>query len=722
MPLTTGEAAPHPYDGSTRSRSDSELEPPQTTNHSRSLFSNDGRPPSPAEHVSPSGAPLIHKNPMTKSEIETTGTCLKSSLWNLHLLAPIMMMVTFLLGIAFSLGHHFYYTWLDGQIVLSTNRQQWALRFGNVFAFLAKVCFCSAAQIAFTQWLWRTVRREYISIRGIDAAFSLNETLLSFLNLEMLLKIRVGALLAVVIWCIPLIALVTPATLSVKAGSHQSISLANVRVPLMPQNILLNPLSATLQDDSKTALSKWVSLDISLMGIVLVALNDNSPQLAELIQSTATTGQVFNIPSPFKEGNSSYSVEFIAPKVECEESSPEVARNTTISAVISMNHTIGGSKQENPYPFNISGIDFEQLINYRGYQYYPLKMLYNSESIKYFALIPFESAADPVQETVSSLDETTYKTEKNELRVIIEDHDPVTNDVRPSSITCQLWNATWKVNVTTRDNIQTVKPTEIKLLNTVLNTLTSWTLNPNDKSWVEERRKSPTNLTQALYTSFFTGITKPLLGHIVAVTEYNTNDTQRTTTIGETVLTGSDEYVAMFQNTDSGVNNTLKETHKPLKIMIEEYAQNVTLNLMTSDYFSTTIERPVSREERVTVYTYEQKNLLIAYGAATICTLLTISMGAYAFRSNGISYNSMVSTIICTTQNPDIREVVGDRTLGCQPLAEDIAQTKLRFGIVQKRSYSHDGFDESHIGFGVEGTVSPLRAPRKISEQKLEIH
>ncbi|KAF2137402.1 uncharacterized protein K452DRAFT_301987 [Aplosporella prunicola CBS 121167] len=90
-----------------------------------------------------------------------------------------------------------------------------------------------------------------------------------------------------------------------------------------------------------------------------------------------------------------------------------------------------------------------------------------------------------------------------------------------------------------------------------------------------------------------------------------------------------------------------------------------------------------------------------------------VTIGFYALWSNGVSYNSSVSTIICTTQNPDIKQIIADRTLGSQPLAEDIAKTKLRFGIVQQHSGTDSTPDGSggRIGFGVEGTVTPL--PRK---------
>jgi hypothetical protein len=75
----------------------------------------------------PGAEPLMYAKSTTK---DTTADSNREAFntRSLHLVAPVLMITTFLFGIAFSLGHHFYYLWLDGQIVRSTNHQQWALR------------------------------------------------------------------------------------------------------------------------------------------------------------------------------------------------------------------------------------------------------------------------------------------------------------------------------------------------------------------------------------------------------------------------------------------------------------------------------------------------------------------------------------------------------------------------------------------------------------------
>jgi hypothetical protein len=161
--------------------------------------------------------------------------------------------------------------------------------------------------------------------------------------------------------------------------------------------------------------------------------------------------------------------------------------------------------------------------------------------------------------------------------------------------------------------------------------------------------------------------------------------------------------------------------------------------MSTNRLFSTQILRNISRVDQITVYTYEPRNLLLAYGIATLSSLSVLIFGLYAFLSNGVSYSSSVSAIIRTTQNPDvssperhqnpsptrtgtdpfeqIMHVIGPQTLGSQPLPENIANTRLRFGMVQHNDSVRELPEDStsrrieHIGFGIEGSVTSLRRP-----------
>lgn len=90
-------------------------------------------------------------------------------------------------------------------------------------------------------------------------------------------------------------------------------------------------------------------------------------------------------------------------------------------------------------------------------------------------------------------------------------------------------------------------------------------------------------------------------------------------------------------------------------------------------------------------------------------TLLSVLLGWSAYISNDVSYDFTVSSIIGTSQTPDLEHLFRRQTLGAQPLDPQIAKTKLRFGtVVPKFSESSAGQPDRRAAFGLEGTVSEL--------------
>ncbi|KAF2137403.1 uncharacterized protein K452DRAFT_341160 [Aplosporella prunicola CBS 121167] len=545
-----------------------------TAGRSSSQLLNDDVSRDNAQHAfteapEPVAEPLIHES-SASSNAAVESDHKASQAPKLGLVAPISMAVAFVAGIAFSAGHHFYYSWLDGQVVGSTDTQQYSLRFGNAFVFLAKCCFCASANVAFTQWLWRALRQKYISTKGLDAAFSANETLLSFFDLDMLSKVKIGAILAAATWCIPLIALVTPATLS-------GFVVAPVPMPLFPQYLPLNSTGFNGLDSSPQLL-RWTTMQrIAALMLAEQYITDISPRFGKLILSTATTGQQFAISQPFSNANSNYLVDFYAPRIKCDKSSADVAYNMTVAAARYQPGSGYGY-------YNTSKMNFTKLEYFQSdFGYY--------RQIGYFAIIPFRDVfnVNKISNTkeeglwikTSNIKEEEFgfnSGESNELNIVIRDHDPDTNATVPKFITCQLWNASWTVNITFRDNVQNVQVMGVELLNRTTLQLRSW--DPSLPSSLGY------NMNQALYTAYFLGIAKNLLGYIIGIMSpprgtflsYGSD-------IQKTVLAGSTEYVAMMRNKGDEWNVSLQESHKPLAAMIEEFSQNVTLNMMADNYF-----------------------------------------------------------------------------------------------------------------------------------------
>lgn len=57
--------------------------------------------------------------------------------------------------------------------------------------------------MCYTQWLWRTVKTEQMTVGALNAAFGADTSVLSLLNVELLQKLRIGYIMAAFAWYCP---------------------------------------------------------------------------------------------------------------------------------------------------------------------------------------------------------------------------------------------------------------------------------------------------------------------------------------------------------------------------------------------------------------------------------------------------------------------------------------------------------------------------------------
>jgi hypothetical protein len=74
-----------------------------------------------------------------------------------------------------------------------------SFRWGTTLAYITQASLVTSIGFAYTQWLWWTLKKTKISIAALDAAFGADSSLVSLLNVEMIRKIKVGSLIALII-------------------------------------------------------------------------------------------------------------------------------------------------------------------------------------------------------------------------------------------------------------------------------------------------------------------------------------------------------------------------------------------------------------------------------------------------------------------------------------------------------------------------------------------
>ncbi|KAF1845162.1 uncharacterized protein K460DRAFT_245116, partial [Cucurbitaria berberidis CBS 394.84] len=175
--------------------------------------------------------------------------------WHISLYTPISMIALFVSGILVAVGHHLFYSRFHGSAVLGREdgasqytTQTWIIRYGTAFAFVAKTLLAGAVIVGYKQHIWITLRRKANTISTIDAVFVATHDFLAFLSPSFLLKAKIPALLALVAWCLPLAALITPSTLLVVPAIHVNNTM--LPVPTLDLNNTLLYRSDGLGDGS----------------------------------------------------------------------------------------------------------------------------------------------------------------------------------------------------------------------------------------------------------------------------------------------------------------------------------------------------------------------------------------------------------------------------------------------------------------------------------------
>ncbi len=111
--------------------------------------------------------------------------------------------------------------------------------------------------------------------------------------------------------------------------------------------------------------------------------------------------------------------------------------------------------------------------------------------------------------------------------------------------------------------------------------------------------------------------------------------------------------------------------------------------------------------QNVNVYVYDSQKLILTYSIAVTVTAAFVVLGVQAFHSNGTSYSSSFSSILVSTRNPDLDNLVRGHTQDSQSLEKAIMKVKLQYGGLQNNDLNRER--EAKLVFGLDGTVGGVR-------------
>ncbi|CZR51150.1 uncharacterized protein PAC_01025 [Phialocephala subalpina] len=580
-------------------------------------------------------------------------------LWGINWKAPTKMVGLLVIGAGAALGHHFYYQSLDGKYVTADESkwdfksQQWQLRYGTAFAFLAKTCLAASISVAYQQHIWTTLKRTPLSVSGINATFGAINDPFSFLNASFLSSVKIGFVLAALTWLMPLSALVTPATLTVVPSTTSTPQIMNV--PMVDY----------------TNISSLYNIDENIQNSDMNTVDNGvSPFLSRIMAATATSIEILPMVAIAPAAN--YSVQFSAPSFHCVTASANIT--TVIDKVLncSTQYTKGGG-------FSLSFLAFTPEVNMMvdsGNNYYTYQKFFDTciggtpsmndsgafycDGMSYF--MGYNGTAGPGGAYIWVLSDGDY-------------------------YSCSLEDTRFNVTFNATETLQTINiPYSFNYTGATL----------KDGHFVHGQVMS--NWVSGVLFGWDSGVTsfrtQIIRSSLYASLKTNGKPQSGTDGIAETGIPASEKALA------NGLN---------MGQLIEELSRNLTLSLFSADvtWSPQGINTTVNIIANVNIYTYNVANLAMAYGIAIAVTVISVMIGMRALMVNGVSHGTSFSAIMCSTRNETLDNLTVGSSLAAEPLSEGVLATELKFGLLNGRGDAHGLI--RRVGFGVAGEVDTLR-------------
>ncbi|SLM36096.1 hypothetical protein LPUS_05530 [Lasallia pustulata] len=218
-----------------------------------------------------------------------------SSFSGIHWKAPALIVLGLILGTAFALGHHYYYQHFNGQTVGKKWQQQWILRGGSAFGFAVKTFLAVASGTAYTQQFWLSMQERAAPIGNVDSMFTVLSSATQFLDIKLWLGRPVLAIPAIITWLVPLVAIITPGTLTVE-------------LTLQNKTVLMSVPQINFTNANNYVMAGYAG-----------SYNSASHRVAQLVDATASQGSILPIVPPI--ANSSYTTTFFGPALDCVQAS-----------------------------------------------------------------------------------------------------------------------------------------------------------------------------------------------------------------------------------------------------------------------------------------------------------------------------------------------------------------------------------------------------------------
>ncbi|KAF2216256.1 hypothetical protein CERZMDRAFT_81396 [Cercospora zeae-maydis SCOH1-5] len=232
--------------------------------------------------------------------------------------APIVMLSSLVVGVAFAVGHHAFYASLAGTLVSSdpiklggwtTTQQQINVAIGTALAFGVKASLILACSTAYMQLVFGAINTGTFKLSHLDNWFGGLNDFWSLLCVVICWRYPLLTLVALTCWLLPLAAIISPASLSVV---FDRINPSPSRDALAPQPAFDSMSLAKYyfrQNDAGT----------------FMAYTGPSEEVSRIAIASATQGVI--LPIEPAGTNATWQDTIVAPRLACEDTDLDIQRD-----------------------------------------------------------------------------------------------------------------------------------------------------------------------------------------------------------------------------------------------------------------------------------------------------------------------------------------------------------------------------------------------------------
>ncbi|KAK4574991.1 hypothetical protein LTR86_000841 [Recurvomyces mirabilis] len=598
------------------------------------------------------------------------------------------MLSAIFVGFAFALGHHFFYKSLAGTKVPDQgwpyrgsrlSYQQVNIAAGSTLAFLVKACLVLAVSMAYYQVFWRAAKAgrdsPLLTVAQMDASYSGLSNLLAFKTISFWVRRPAMLSVAVIAWLLPIVPIVTPATLNV------------LRLPVTPTPS--TEMVVPMLDFRSLAFSATIAGTSTSNGSIVYDYNGPSLAVQQVTGAAVLQGSILPIHAP--SANSSWNVDFPGPALQCSNLTGNA------KALIESNiaeHTFSSDNCFTP-PLYLSWFQADKSLPF------PSNASVGASAAPklYFALLP-----SLIQPSVKA----PWNPAACEYMSLLPNTGNWTSPIVPTGlddttiVECTLVEATYDMAFRYENGAQ--------LISAPPGSTTLRTLNIT-RNFGSIASIGPEALSQLSYQSILYAFNSWILGSIDSGLSHQQPLILNSSVLNTVLLRAPEMSFLRPQSVDrtmrsvyhtdllqvlSTSNNSVFRTSAPsqegsigqsLAVTIEELFHNITISLMSNQQLlpdASLNVNPryieVSFDTYQNTYIYSVAKLWITYGLALGLTAIVVYIGLASVYFSEASYGNNFSTIMRTSRAAELSvEASEESGHGANPLPKLLAKATISF-------------------------------------------